>query len=67
MNGCWLVEIVFVTGARGRGRGKKTWEECVKLESCGLMEEAALDRNAWRGLVVEKRPTRASMDNRALN
>ena len=23
---------VFVAGARGRGRGQRTWEECVKLD-----------------------------------
>jgi len=39
---------VIVSGVRGRGREKKTWEECVKLDLklCGLINEAAMDRNA---------------------
>jgi len=37
---------VFVIGARGRGRNKKTWEECIKLDlkSCGMRKEKCLDR-----------------------
>jgi len=54
---------VFVTGAIGRGKGKKTWEECVKLDlkSCDLTTEAALDTDEWIGLIVGIRSTRASM------
>jgi len=40
---------VFVTGTRGKGRGKKTWEECVEqiLKSCGLVKAAV--RHKMRG------------------
>jgi len=57
----------FETFTGCRDRGKKTWEECIKLDlkSCGLMKEAAMDGNAWRGLIVGNvwnRPTNASME-----
>jgi len=55
---------LFVTGVSGRGRGrdKKTCMErmCVTkdLKSCdGITKEAALDTNAWRGLIAGNRPT----------
>jgi len=51
-----------------RRRGKKTWDECVKLDlkSCGLMKESALDRDAWRGLIVRNCPTRTIMEKQTL-
>ena len=53
-------------GVRGRGRSKKTWEECSKkdLRDRGLKKEWALDRDRWKGLILGKRPTRARVDNR---
>jgi hypothetical protein len=58
-----------VAGAKGRGRSRKTWSECVKtdLRSLGLKKEWAQDRMEWRRLVGGKRPTRASAETRTLN
>jgi hypothetical protein len=44
---------IEVAGRRGRGRSKKTWEECVRqdLKSLGLKKESAQDRTRWRGLI----------------
>lgn len=41
---------LVVEGVRGRGRGRKTWNECVKddLGKLGLTREDAQDRFAWR-------------------
>jgi len=33
------------------------------LKSCGLTNEAALDRDAWRCLIVGNRPIHASIEN----
>ena len=40
-------------GQRSKGRGRKTWDECVKhdLKCLDLEEECALDRSAWRSSV----------------
>ena len=50
---------ITVIGSRGRGRGKKTWDECVRqdLTILGLKKEWAQDRTKWRGLIGGKRPT----------
>ena len=39
-----------VQGARGRGRPKKTWWDCVRadIDICGLGGIDPLDREAWR-------------------
>src|SRR5664279_3021296 len=47
---------IEVEGKRGRGRGRKTWKECV-----------ANDRKMWRGGILGNSPTRASADKRPLN
>ena len=46
----------YVAGASLRGRGKKTWDECVKrdLISLGIKREMAKDRSVWRGLICGK-------------
>ena len=63
VSACRRVEVV---GVRGRGRAKKTWDECVRndLDLLGLRREWAQDRVKWRGLILGKRPTRASMEKR---
>jgi hypothetical protein len=39
----------------------------VICNSLIIMKETAMDRNAWRCLIVGNHPTRASMDKRTLN
>jgi hypothetical protein len=61
VSACRRFEVV---GTKGRGRSRKTWEECVKkdLNSRSLTAEMAQDREKWRDLIGRKRPTRASME-----
>jgi hypothetical protein len=61
--------VLEVPGVMGRGRGRKTWGECVDgdMRLLGLKREWALDRVKWRGLISGNRPTRASMETRTLN
>ena len=56
---------IAVVGSRLRGRGKKSWSECVKgdMKIKGLRAEWARDREMWRGLLSGKRLTRASMES----
>lgn len=56
---------INIDGKRDRGRGRKTWDECVRqdLKSLGLTREWAQDRAKWRGLIGGKRPTCASMED----
>ena len=46
-----------VTGRKGPGRPKKTWDECVKqdLKVCGLSEAGTQDRVSWRSSVKNSR------------
>jgi hypothetical protein len=55
---------VVVAGAKSKGRGKKTWGECVRsdLDLLGLKKEWAQDRAEWKGLIGRNRLTRASME-----
>jgi hypothetical protein len=52
-----------------KGRGRKTWEECVKgdMVTLSLKREWAQDRSNWRGLIWGNRPTRACAEKRTLN
>ena len=52
---------LVVEGARGQGRGRKTWEQCVKddMELLGLHSEWAIFRDVWRELIWGKRLTLA--------
>ncbi len=45
-------------GKRKRGRQRKSWEDCVKddLETVGLCEEEAIDRNKWRSNIHTSNP-----------
>jgi hypothetical protein len=58
-----------VEGVRGRGRGKKTWGECVRvdMDQLGLRSDWAQDRDRWRNLIWGNRPTRAGMEKRTIN
>ena len=44
-------------GTRGRGRSKKTWEQCVRddMKLLGLHLEWAVFRDMWRDLIWGKR------------
>ena len=59
---------VTVAGERGRGRGRKTWKECVAddMRRMGLRREDAQDRDVWRSGILGNRPTRASAETRTL-
>ena len=43
-----------VVGGARKGRGRKTWMECMKndMKECGLKKEDAQDRSLWRRLIV---------------
>jgi hypothetical protein len=60
---------LIVEGQRGRGRGTKTWMECVveDMERLKLRKEDAQDRVVWRNGILGTRPTRASTETRTLN
>jgi len=57
-----------VEGVKGRGRGRKTWYECVEedMRECGLTRGMAQDRVVWKNGILGKRLTRASMEKRTL-
>ena len=49
---------LVVEGARGQGRSRKTWEQCVKdMELLDLHSEWAIFRDVWRDLIWSKRLT----------
>jgi len=58
-----------VEGARRKGRGRKTWQECVNedMKRIGLRRCDAQDRTMWRNGIFGKRPTSASAERRTLN
>ena len=62
VSACRAIEV---KGSRGRGRGRKTWEECVteNMKTVGVTREEARDCAVWRGAILGKRLTRASADN----
>ena len=47
---------IEVAGSRGRGRGRKTWNECVveDMRRLRLKREVAQDRAAWRRAISGK-------------
>jgi hypothetical protein len=59
---------VRVEGERGRGRGRKTWSECIMgdVRKMGLRREDAQDRGVWRSGILGNRPTCASAGIRTL-
>ena len=48
-----------VDGMSSRGRGKKTWIECIvsDMKSFGLRREDAQDREIWKGRLAGNRVT----------
>jgi len=48
--------VMKVEGTRGRGRARKTWEECVSddMRKRQLKREMAQDRDVWRRLIMGK-------------
>ena len=53
-----------VESARGKGRGRKTWKDCVEedLNKLKLKREDAQDREGWKRYIMGNRLTRASTD-----
>ena len=54
---------------RARGRGRKTWKDCVTDDVRRLKprQEDAQDRAIWKSGISENRPTRASAEMQTLN
>ena len=50
-----------MVGTRGRGRSRRTWEQCVRddMKLLGLHHEWAVFRDMWRDLIWGKRLTLA--------
>jgi len=48
-----------VEGTKKKGRGRKTWNECVKVDMkrLGLVKDDAYSRDKWRSLTNEYRST----------
>ena len=59
---------LVVEGYRGRGRGRKSWMECVgqDIKALRLRREDAGDREGWRRGILGDRPTRARAESRTL-
>ena len=57
---------LVVEGNRGRGRGKKSWMECVKdvMRRINLPKEKAQDRASWKSGIRGNRLTRACLKKR---
>jgi hypothetical protein len=54
---------VEVNSKRRRGRGRKTWRECVEgMKALGLRAEDAQERLRWRKVIWGDRLTRANME-----
>ena len=59
---------IKVEGKVGRGRGRKTWQECVNvtMKERGLKSEMTQDRVKWRRGIHGSSPTPASREIRTL-
>jgi len=50
---------LLVEGIKSKGRGRMTWNECVKVDMkrLGCVEDDAHNRDKWTSLTTGKRPT----------
>ena len=57
---------MVVDGTRGKGRGRKTWMECVNddMKKLGLKKKDTMDRELWKNLISGGRLTRTSTEKR---
>jgi len=48
-----------VEGTKSKGRGRKTWNECgkVDMKRLGLVKDDAHNPDKWRSLTTGNRPT----------
>jgi hypothetical protein len=55
-------------GVKGRGRGRKTWKECVAddMRKMELRKEDAQDEVLWKNGILGNPPNRASAETRTL-
>jgi len=55
---------LVVEGKTGRGRGRRTWIECVSrvMKELGLRVDDSRDREIWKGNTSVKGMSRASID-----
>ena len=62
----WVSECrnMVVGGVRERGRGRKTWSECVldDMKRIGLKKKNAQDRAKWKGAISGNRLTRVKVE-----
>jgi len=56
---CPITDSEQVEGPKRNVRGKKTWNECVKVDmkKLGLVKDNAQNRIKWRNLTTGNRPT----------
>ena len=59
-------KILMVEGITGRGRGRKTWNECGEedMRKLGLKRVDAQNRAVWRNTILGKNLTQASVGKR---
>ena len=64
---CRKLEVIGERGRR-KGRGRKTWKECVAddMRKLKLRQEDAQDRAFWESGIFGNRPTCASAEKRTL-
>ena len=65
----WVSSCRNMAVSRERGRGRKTWKECVAddMRQLRLRQEDAQDRAVWKNGILGNRPTHARAEIRTLN